>query len=157
MRALASSAPLLFLLLAGCPHTDTAVFVAASIEAPAVTVTGGSLGSNVKGSFELHLHLGARASGPSSVQLTSFSIVDAASAPIVSPLELTADRTLPVTVAQDSDEVVKLTFDTGADPLPMDVKTKLCAGMISIRGAIDDSLENTPTGVDSVPFSATCM
>lgn len=148
-------------LLAGCPNTDTAVFVDPSIDAPAMTVQSSPLGTGLTGSFTLGLHLGARASGPSMVSIGQFTIQDAQKkGDIVSPLALDSGTTqFPVTVEQDGDVNVALTFDTGTKLLPADVGPKLCdaAGVI-ITGTIEDSLQNTATPVESaVVKPAGCM
>jgi hypothetical protein len=145
----------LFALLTACVNTDPAVFVTATLGEPALAVSGGSLGTSAKGGFTLKLHLGARASGPSTVQLQSFSVVDTTNVAIIDPLKITTDKVLPVTVAQDSDVAIACAFDTGANPLPKAVKDKLCAGQIQFVGTFDDSLENTATSVESVPFQPT--
>jgi hypothetical protein len=54
---------------------------------------------------------------------------------------------------------VAFTFDTGAKPLPVDVKPKLCdpAGVV-IGGAIQDSLQDHATTFASAVFHpAGCM
>lgn len=146
---------LLFLaaaLLAGCPNTDTAVFVDPKIEAAELTVTPGVLGTSVKGSFTLKLHLGARASGSSQVSTPTFSIEDPKKSGALSvPIAVDGGATqFPVTVEPDSDVTVTLTFDTGAKPLSKDLATPLCdpAGVI-IAGTIEDSLQDTATPVES--------
>ncbi|MFT3774406.1 MAG: hypothetical protein QM820_54295 [Minicystis sp.] len=148
-------------LLAGCPNTDTAVFVEPSVASPTLTVAGSALGASVSGGFTLSLHLGARASGPSAVSLGQFAIQDATqTADIVSPLTLDSGSTsLPVTVEPDSDVQVALTFDTGAKLLPADVKDKLCAAAgVVITGTLQDSLQDTSTPVDSAVIHASgCM
>lgn len=156
MRALSLVCLLGALAGAGCPNTDAAVFVEPTIGDANVTVSSGALGTNMKGSFELHLHLGARASGASTVNLESFTIVDA-NGNDAADLKLTSDMTLPVTVQPDSDVVITLSFDSGVNPLPASAKEALCSGPIEIQGAIDDSLQDTSTGVDSNAFSASCM
>lgn len=146
----------LLLSLAACPNTDPAVFVEPVVTNPSCAVTGSSsLGYEVKGGFTLSLHLGARASGSSSVQVQSFSIVDASHDSVIDPLKLTADKMLPVTVDQDSTVVVSLSFDTAPALLMSDVIAKLCAGDMFIQGTIDDSLENRGTPVTSGPFRPT--
>lgn len=142
-------------LLAGCPNTDAAVFVDPSIESPVVAVTSSVLNTGVAGSFTLKLHLGARASGPSQVNIGQFSIMDASmKTALVTPLALDAGSTqLPVTVAQDSDVTVALGFD---DLFEKDLAGALCdpAGIV-VSGTIEDSLQNTATPVDSAIFHPT--
>jgi hypothetical protein len=144
---------------AGCVNTDPAVFVEASIASPAAAVTGGALGTQLTGGFQLNLHLGARASGASDVAVRSFEITDAdQTASIVAPLEAVTTTTLPVTVEPDSDVTVSFTFDTGADLLPTEARDALCAPAgIRVTGALEDSLQDGATPVASGIFQAACM
>jgi hypothetical protein len=136
-------------LLAGCPNTDTAVFVDPTIGTPTLDVGGSVLVTSIKGSFPLDLHLGARASGPSQVSIGQFEIQDAKkTGAIVTPLPLDSGSTqFPVTVEPDSDVNVTLTFD---EETKQETVTKLCdpAGVI-ITGTIEDSLQDTATPVES--------
>jgi hypothetical protein len=145
-------------LLAGCPNTDTAVFVDPSLDQASVTVSSSALGTSVRGDFQLSLHLGARASGPSQVSIGQFELMDAKkSAAIVTPLALDAGTVqFPVTVQPDSTAMVTLAFDTGTKLLAADVATKLCdpAGFL-IVGKIEDSLQDTQTPVESAVLHAT--
>ena len=144
------------LILSGCPNTDAAVFVEPTIASPAAQVSGGALGVSLKGSFTLKLHLGARASDASQVSITQFKILDEnGMGAIVDPLPVSSKTMFPVTVEQDSDVDVDITFDTGTKPLPSDVEAKLCAGNVTIGGAIDDSLQDRSTPVLSAPFKPT--
>lgn len=148
-------------LLAGCPNTDTAVFVAPAIESPTLDVTKGLLGTSVKGSFTLTLHLGARASGPSDVSDLSIDIRDANDASItdITALLDAGATQFPVRVEQDSDVDVAMTFDSGSKPIEDALATKLCdpAG-VSIGGTIKDSLQDSATPVGSDVIHATgCM
>jgi hypothetical protein len=141
-------------LLAGCPDDDAAVFVEPSIQAPAATVGAETLGTSLAGSFQLSLHLGPRASDDSEVGVGAFTLQSSdQQTTFVSPLEVTADRELPVTVAVDSDVTVGFSFDTGADLLPADVAADLCgAGGLVISGVIEDSLQDGATPVVSPVF-----
>ena len=142
-----------FSCLVGC-NTDAAVFVDPSIAKPKATVSNGVFGPNVSGSFELDLHLGARAADSSSVTLGEFELVTAKDkSPIVSPLPLTANEKFPVTVAQDSDETVGFTFDSGKKPLEAAAKGQLCdSDGVAIKGTIQDSLASSSTPVFSETF-----
>ena len=155
--------PLLLLLaaipLAGCINTDTAVFVDPSLDTPTLTVKNATLPGfgTASGTFELTLHLGARASGPSQVGTPQFDILDATGAKtILSALTLDSGSTqLPVTVAPDSDVDVSFTFDTGSKTISDDASTSLCdsAGIV-LRGSIKDSLQDNATTVTSAVFHA---
>ncbi len=146
--------------LAGCPNTDTAVFVDPTLDMPAATVTANALGTGITGgSFHLKLHLGARASGPSTVTLGAFSVTDATKTNTVVPqLDVASTTVFPVTVEPDSDVDADFTFETGSKLLPADVGPKLCdpAGVV-IHGTIDDALLGTSTPMDSPVFKPTCM
>lgn len=144
----------------GCIDTDAAVFVDASIASPSAVVSAGALGTNLSAIFQLELHLGPRASGPSQVNVRAIEITNAdQSASIVAPLEAVPDRTLPVEVAPDSDVVVVFSFDTATDgaPLAPEAYDALCAGEIRIAASVEDSLQDGATPAASAPFQATCM
>jgi hypothetical protein len=145
---------------AGCIDEDEAVvFVEATIEAPRAEVSGGTLGTQLTGSFALRLNLGPRASGPSQVSLQSFAITGADQVTtLVSPLEATTTAAQPVEVPPDSAVIVELTFDSGADLLPAELQAGLCdpAG-IRITGTVQDSLQDGATLAASPVFVATCM
>jgi hypothetical protein len=131
------------LLLAGCVNTDAAVFVEPTIESPTATFKGGALGVTISGNFTLKLHLGPRASGPSTVKLGAFSILDAGQKAAITSVQIgTTSTQFPVTVDLDSDVSASLPFDLGSKTLPEDPsKSKLCdpAGVV-IGGTIEDSL-----------------
>ena len=139
--------------LVGC-NTDPAVFVLPAVTSPKVTVLGGALGVEVSGSFDLDLHLSARASGSSTVGLGEFELVtNGDESPIVSPLPgLVSDQHFPVTVDQDSDVTAHFMFDSGKNPLDTNVKDQLCgAGSVVVKGVIEDSLKGSSTPVISDP------
>jgi hypothetical protein len=156
----------LALLGGGCINTDTAIFVAPTMSAPAMTVgcpvSCTSFGFDImNGSFHLDLHLGARASGPSTVKLVSFSILDAQmKGAIVPSLMVSSTTTFPVTVQQDSDVNADFTFSTGTGTEPSSEYSAICdpAGVV-IGGSIQDSLQGaTPTPVYSPVFHPSgCM
>ncbi len=129
--------------LAGCINTDAAVFVEPTIESPAATVKGGALGVTIEGNFTLKLHLGPRASGPSTVKLGAFSILDAKQSAAITSVQIgTTSTQFPATVDLDSDVTASLPFDLGSKTLPEDPdKARLCdpAGVV-IGGTIEDSL-----------------
>ena len=144
-------------LLTGCDvDTDAAVFVDPSISGPSATVAASTLGTSLEGGFGLRLHLGPRASGASQVGIGQFSIQGAdQKTTIVSPLEVAADKTFPVTVDVDSDVDVAFTFDTGAKHLPKEKAQELCpADGIIVSGVIQDSLQDGATPVYSPAFHA---
>jgi hypothetical protein len=140
--------------LLGCPNTDTAVFVAPEIAAPAADLSSSAFGIGLTGSFRLNLHLGARASGPSEVSIGSFEIVDAGQkSTIVASLPVETTTRFPVTVEPDGDVSVEFTFDSGTEPLPAELEGELCdpAGVV-VKGVVEDALLNAPTPVFSAVF-----
>jgi hypothetical protein len=143
--------------LAACVNTDAAVVVEPELLNPTLTVTEGTFGVSLKGSFVLSFHLGPRATGPSKVTLQSFAIVSATQEATIVDLSpfLTADKS-EVTVELDSDVDVAVNLDTGNEPQELD-KAKLCdpAGVV-ISGAIKDSLQNRPTPVQSAVIHPIC-
>lgn len=140
--------------VAGCIDTDTAVFVDATIDNPTLAVTPDTLGFYLAGSYELTLHLGARASGPSSVSYQSFSLASEGGTIIIESLPVTPSAEAPVSVEPGgTDTVVSFTIDTGDDPLASALLDQVCAGPLIITGVIDDSLATSATPVESEPFS----
>lgn len=143
-------------LFAACIDTDTAVFVDPSIEAPELAVQASALGASMSGSFDLVLHLGARASGPAEVTYSSFSLktADGASV-IVESLPVTASVPSPVAVDPGGDDViVSFTIDTGADLIPQEQLDAICAGQVLVAAVLDDSLATSSTAAQSAPFTA---
>ena len=148
--------PVLALLAVGaCGNTDPAVFVEAKIVLPAAAVSVETFGTGLTGSFQLSLHLSARASDTSQVGVESFAIVSAdQKTEIVAPLQAAATGvTFPVSVEQDSDEVLSFTFDTTGKLLPAEKKAELCgAGGLRIKVVMNDSLQGGATPVVSETF-----
>jgi hypothetical protein len=140
--------------LGGCINTDPSVFVTPTIMAPSAMVQSGVLGATVAGAFDLDLHLGPRASGPSTVTLGEFSILDAEQkGSIVMPLSLTGSLESPIVVQPNSDEDDDFTFDTGNMTEPTSVGSELCASAgVVISGAFQDSLTGMSTPVASSVF-----
>ena len=156
--------PLLLLalpvVLAACVSTDAAVFVDPTITSPTATVAGGALGVTITGNFKLNLHLGPRATGPSTVTLGAFSILDAGQKAAITSIQIGSTSTqFPATVELDSDVTAAMPFDLGKTTLPSDAKAKLCdaAGVI-IGGTIQDSLLGGSTPFfSSIIHPAGCM
>lgn len=140
--------------LGGC-DTSTAVFVAPGIETPALTVGKETLGTTLKGTFVLTLELASRASGPSDVGIDFFSLRNAdGTQTLLASLPVAVDRALPITVAEDSEVEVTITVDTGTTLLPKELADTLCAGQVTIDGAITDTLDPSgSTVVRSQPFT----
>jgi hypothetical protein len=150
--------PALLLVLAGlslgCINTDAAVFVEPQVTKPEATVSAGALVTGLKGSFQLSLHLGPRATGPSQVTLGAVEIRDAkGEGAIVAALPVTTSPELPVTVDLDSDVPVTCSFDTGAKSIAMEAKPRLCdAAGVKLGGTLEDSLQNHATPFSSAVF-----
>lgn len=143
--------------LGACIDTNPNVFVAPSIDLPTLFVNGTALGTTVTGTFSLSLDLGARASGPSSVTLGSFSIQSAdGETTLVEVLPITFDPASPVDVAEGTEVTVDAAIDSGTKPLDAGIYDALCGQSIIITGVIEDSLEVGSTPVSSDPFTAMC-
>lgn len=140
-------------LNAGCIDTDTAIFVDATIDSPSVDVGDEALGVTLSGDFQLTLHLGARASGPSEVTYGSFALKTASGTVLVESLPASPSIPSPADVEPGgTDTLVTFTIDTGTDLLPATLKDQLCAEQVIIAGILDDSLATTSTPVESEPF-----
>jgi hypothetical protein len=139
---------------AGCPDDDAAVFVEPSIASPQASVAAETLGTTLTGSFQLNLHLGPRASGPSEVGVGTFVMQSSdQQTTLVSPLQASTLVELPVTVDVDGDESLGFTFDTAATLLPAQTFGEICgANGVVISGVIEDSLQDGATPVVSQVF-----
>jgi hypothetical protein len=140
--------------LLGCPNTDAAVFVAPSLAAPQAAVKSEGFGLSLTGAVTLNLHLGARASGPSEVDIGQFELMDAEQkGAIVTPLPVQAETSFPVEVVPDKDVSIRFTFDSGKTPLDEELEDELCdpKGVV-VKGVIEDSLLDQPTPVFSGVF-----
>lgn len=138
----------LFAYGTGCiGENEEVVFVEPRIEQAQVSVSQGTLGTGLTGSFQLHLILGPRASGPSTVNLDLFDLKTAdKTKALVSPLEAAGDKSFPLTVEVDSEQTLQFTIDFGAMLLPANTFTDICgAGGVRISGSIRDSLSSGPT------------
>ena len=157
LRSVRPIALVVFSLLQLECNTDAAVFVAPTIESPAIDVGKVALGTNLKGSFKLKLHLSARASGPSEVTLGTFSLKSAdEKTTYAEPLPFTVDKPSSFAVAEDSDTVLTVTIDTGASLLAVSVHDTICAGgKVVLSGVMQDSLQTTATTFASDPFDPT--
>ena len=143
-------------LVASC-NLDAAVFVAPEIKEPALTVGKEALGTSLKGSLVLSLHLGARASGPSEVTVGTFSLKNADQTVVhVENLPFTASPASPIGVAEDSDSTVEITIDTGSGLLLPAAHDAICSGQVVVSGVIQDSLATGSTPFASTPFTPTC-
>lgn len=152
MRALC----LLAALLPACIDTDAAVFVEATVQAAALSVQGSSLVTGLGGGATLSLHLGPRASGPSTATIVGVSLVSASGTDtLASTLGFTSDPPLPTTVGVDDTIPVTLTFDPADNELPAMARDAICAAEVRVRVVIDDSLRGSSVTTDSAPFQVT--
>jgi hypothetical protein len=139
------------LALAGC-ETDGSATLAGSIAKPSLDVTRSDLAGDVTGGFELVFELGEYAGGPTQVSLGAFAL-ERDGAEVLSPLPLSGG-TFPVTVAVGETKRVPVTFDV---PAELSVADSLCAGPVTIRGSVSDTLgKNRPTTLTSSAVTATC-
>lgn len=140
----------------GC-NLDAAVFVDPDIEAPVIEASKVALGSTVKGSFTLTLHLSVRASGESRVILGTFALKKPNEETVlVDSLPIVADPGSEVTVPEGETVTVKVSIDTGSKLLDASVRDAICGGDVVIAGIIQDSLLTTTTPVVSDPFTPAC-
>jgi hypothetical protein len=141
----------------GCIDTDPAVFVDPDLENPSLTVSEKALGVELGGSFEITLHLGARASGDSTVAFDAFSLETEDGTVVLESLPVSTNTNLPVTVPAGGDDVV-VAFDisTGDTLLESDMKDALCGQALVLSVILDASLATQATPVASDPFEALC-
>jgi hypothetical protein len=149
--------------LLGCPNTDAAVFVDASVTSPSLTL--GKIPPLVSGitsgGFTLDLHLGARASGPSTSTLDAFSVMDSSHTNTLVPsLAVMASgggyATGSTVVEPNSDNITSFTIPM-KQLMPSDLTALCTAGDVVIAGGVTDSLMGgtTPTPAYSPPFKPT--
>lgn len=142
------------LVATGCIDTDAAVFVEPSLVAPVLALSTSPLATALSGEARLELHLGPRASGPSTTGVTALSLVSADGSRTLAPsLGFTASPTLPTTVAIDSTAAVALAFAAADNTLPASGDAALCAGPVRMRAVVDDSLRGVAVTCDSEPFA----
>lgn len=148
----------LLLVLATTPacNLDTAIFVDGTLLAPSLSVESVLLGTKLGGGFDLDLHLGARASGPSTTSVLSFSLVDAAGVGLVDPLAVVADGPVQnLTIEPDTTTTIAFTV-SGDDLVPSETVDAICgAGTVQFRGTFSDSLASAPTPLASDLFAPT--
>src|SRR5262245_61581564 len=101
---------------AGCEiNTDPSIFVDLDITEPEVDVESKALGTVVTGGFTLHVHLGARASGPSAVDVQAFTLVSSdQNTVLLEALPLRAEGAqFPLEVQPNTDTDVAMVIDNG--------------------------------------------
>jgi len=130
------------LWLGGCGGKGN-VSLSASIQQPRAAVEQLTLGTRLTGGFELVLEVGADASGGSSVSLERFELVrDGAT---VAALTVRSDgHSFPLHVEKGQLVSVPFVFDDST-LLAAEVRDAVCAGPVSIAGAITDTLSGGRT------------
>ena len=143
------------LFVVGCINTDPAVFVESSIASPSIAVQSSALATGINGSFVLSLHLGARASGPSTTSLAAASLVDEdGEATLASTLGFTAMPPLPTSVPVNETLAITVSLAAIDNQLPADQRAAICGTTLRIRALVEDSLRGVPMATDSAPFTA---
>jgi hypothetical protein len=151
-------------MLAGvsCGSKD-AVSVSGTLANPQVLVAQapGGLVSNLSGSFDVALELGARASDPESVEFVVFNLVRADNelpvlgAPQGKPLSWTASSPLPVVLYPGDKKTVAVTIGTGtaAMEVPAADKQAVClAGQLRLVGTIQGTGGGWSQPISSMAF-----
>ncbi|HMR07296.1 MAG TPA: hypothetical protein PKA88_16045 [Polyangiaceae bacterium] len=108
-----------------------------------------TLGTQLTGSFELFLELGAEASGGTQVSLETFALVRGAET-LVAPLQaLPEGVTFPLSLGKGKKQIVKFNLDDSA-VLDAALKASLCSGPVRVRGAVSDTLGGGRTPLESI-------
>jgi hypothetical protein len=121
----------------GCVPDEEGVLLEASLGSPEVTVQGGTLATDVTGSFDIHLELGELASDPTTVKLGTFRLERDGSA-LVDPLLFDTTPKFPVEVAVGTSKHVVATI-MSLDQAP-ELAEELCAAPLEIVGTVTDTL-----------------
>ncbi|MBM4357302.1 MAG: hypothetical protein FJ096_04255 [Deltaproteobacteria bacterium] len=147
---------LVALACVGCIDTDAAVFVEAALASPALVMSSSSLAAGVSGEATLSLHLGPRASGPSTAKVLALSLVSADGVTThAATLGFSSTPTLPLTVGVDDTVAVALALASSDNALPTDKVAAICGGAVRLRVVVDDSLRGGSVSADSDPFQVT--
>ncbi|MCC6215292.1 MAG: hypothetical protein IT376_10510 [Polyangiaceae bacterium] len=136
--------------LAGCGDRS-AVALTASLSGASLSLTTAALGSRLDGGFTLVLELGPEAPRPTEVTLEAFEIRSTGSPPeaLVSPIGL-AEVAQPIVLGKGERRSVPLTLDQPA-LLGAAERDALCAGPVTIGGAVADTLSGGTTSPESGP------
>lgn len=137
----------------GCIDTDAAVFVEARIDQPTAAVEQSALATGLSGGFQMHFHLGPRASGDGEVGLSGFFVTDAGGATLVESLAVATAQSFPVIVPIDGDVSVGATFSADENLLEVTAIDTLCAaGGLRVVGVFQDSLRGGSIDASSPVF-----
>jgi hypothetical protein len=130
--------------LFGCGSKET-VSLSASVGNASLNVVEQTLGTQLTGGFELSLEVGPEASGGSTVELESFSLVRASDkSTVVSPLQVIPNATFPLSVGKGERKTVSFVLDD-QKLLPASDKAAICAGPVQIVGTVKSSLNGGET------------
>ena len=111
----------------------------ATVSAPELTVEQLTLGTRLKGGFDLVLEVGPEAEGGSEVSVENFSLARGGMS-LVSPLPAApVDAMLPLSVGKGQRRTVRFAIDESKF-LEQGQRDQICAGSVQITGAIRDTL-----------------
>jgi hypothetical protein len=156
MRLLGSVALALTCLFAPACGSKGAVSLLATVSAPDVEVEQLTLGTRLKGGFDLVLEVGPEAEGGSEVTVESFALARGRMT-LVTPLSAApVDATLPLAVGKGQRRVVRFAIDESKFIEPGQ-RDQICAGPVQVTGAIRDSLSGgNLTQLSSVEAAPVC-
>jgi hypothetical protein len=139
------------LALTSCGSKES-ISLSAFVQSVQLQAEQKTLGTQLTGSFELFLELGAEASGNTTVSLDTFAIVRGAET-IVSPLQAVPEgASFPLALAKGQKRVVVFNLDDSS-VVDAALKASLCAGPVRIRGAVSDTLGGGRTPLESIDVS----
>jgi hypothetical protein len=133
------TAILLFsVLLVACGSKDS-ITLGANVQNVQVTVEDETLGTQLSGGFELRLELGSEATESTTVSLETFALVRDGQT-LVAPLQATpVNATFPVTLGKGDSRTIGFAIDSST-LLDASDKDAICAGPVSVSGAVTDTL-----------------
>jgi hypothetical protein len=139
--------PLLFL---GCSAKD-AVSLSVDISQSALTVSNGTFGGSLSGTFQVALTVGPEASGSSTVTEQSFALQTESGTSLVDVLMVNSDTAFPLVVGKGETKTVTFTIP----PSSID-HDAACAGQLKILGSFGDSLNGATESAQSDPITPSC-
>jgi hypothetical protein len=134
---------LLGLPLLGCGSKDN-ISLSATVTNVQLSVTEQTLGTQLSGSFDLVLEVGAEADKGATVELGSFSLTRDGATLVGSLAVAPQGATFPLTVGKGQTKTVPFTLDDSA-LLPASDKAALCAGDVQVVGAVTHDLNGGET------------
>lgn len=127
----------------GCGSKDN-ISLSANVSNVQLTVTDQALGTQLGGSFDLYLEVGAEADHGATVELGSFSLVRDGATVVGTLQVLPQGVTFPVKVPKGESKTVPFLLDDSA-LLPAADKQNLCAGEVQLVGAVKHDLNGGET------------